>query len=362
MAYLRQIGARWKCEVRVTLRTGEVARENSYHDSKVAAREHGLARERELLSVRNGGFPPTTVSELLARWREEVAPTRGGARWDINRLLLLERLTVQLGYAQLQLQDFGPREMAQVRKSRLETISPPSVQREETLLKSVWARARHPEWHLTDVDPFKDLGGIKGSKGRARRRKATWSELRRILRQLGYHPCRDASSKQAEVGLAMMLALRTTLRSQEVLQLGDDCVDLARLVVTVPQHKTRYITQEAKRVPLMPKALVLLARKCLGRERYFTVTAASRDSLFRRAKILAGVPDLTFHDLKRTVVMLLKQSLTEDELMAVTGNADVAVLRRHYMTDTAAEAAKAVWRALGADRVKVFGGAGVPLS
>ena len=148
----------------------------------------------------------------------------------------------------------------------------------------------------------------------------------------------------------MMVALRTTLRSQEVLQLGDDSIDLDRLVITIGKHKTRYVTQEAKVVPLMPKALMLLARKCIGRGEFFSISPGVRDTLYRRAKVLAGVPDLNFHDLKRTAVIMLKQRLSEDELMALTGNSDVEVLRRHYMTDTAAEASKKVWRALGVDR------------
>jgi hypothetical protein len=40
---------------------------------------------------------------------------------------------------------------------------------------------------------------------------------RLYLRQLGYHPRLPEPTKSAEVGLALMLALRTTLRSQEVL-------------------------------------------------------------------------------------------------------------------------------------------------
>jgi hypothetical protein len=126
------------------------------------------------------------------------------------------------------------------------------------------------------------------------------------------------------------------------------------MVVTVPQHKTRHKTQEAKRAPITPKAVVLLMCKCLGRGRYFTLQGASRDTLYRKAKKLVGVPDLTFHDMKRTEVLTLKARLTDDELMAVTGNADIDMLRRHYMTDTAAEASKAVWRALGVDPAQLL--------
>lgn len=39
--------------------------------------------------------------------------------------------------------------------------------------------------------------------------------------------------------------MRTTLRSQEVLQLSDTAVDLKKVVITIEQRKTRY----ANRLP-----------------------------------------------------------------------------------------------------------------
>lgn len=353
MAYIRRVGNNWKVEIRVKVR-GQTVAENFTRDTEAEARREAAEREAELKRLDGGGFPRCSVRQLLRRFAEEVAPGRDGARWDIVRLAAIERRMDALGLADLQLQDFTNRDMAAVRRDRLADISPASVAREESLLKAVWAKARHPDWALTDVDPFRDLGGVRGSRGRARRRKAEWGELKRILRQLGYHPRQPERTKMAEVGLAMLLALRTTLRSQEVLQLSDDCIDLQRMVVRIEKHKTRYVTNDAKSVPLMPKAVVLLARKCIGRGSYFTVGPGSRDTMYRRARDLAGVGTLNFHDLKRTAVLMLKDRLTEDEMMAVTGNSDVEVLRRHYMTDTAANAANAVWRALGGDRQRAL--------
>lgn len=360
--HVRPVGSRHKVEIRVTMKDGMVVKENEYFDSVVEARNWGRNREAELREEANGGFPKKTVRELMERWRDEEAPKRDGEKWDFNRCNQILGVFTEFGFDRMLLSDFDPKHMVQVRELRLREVSPPSVKREESLLKSIWAKARHPSWHWTEADPFKNLGPIKGSKGQARRRKAKWTELKRILRQLGYHPRRPVVTKSAQVGLAMLLAVRTTLRSQEVLQLGDDCLDLGRLVLTIPNHKTRYITHEPKSVPLMPKAVVLLARKCLGRGRYFSIKANSRDALYRTAKKLVGIPDLNFHDLKRTSVLMLKGLLNTDQLLAVTGNTDPEILREHYMSETAAEAAKAVWKALGADRLKVLSGAGVVIS
>lgn len=332
--------------------------ESKSFETKAAAKLWAEAKEDEFRKQLNGGFPDKTVRELLEHWRDTIAPTNGGAKWDINRInaILVDFTETLGGLDAYRLADFGPREMASFRRLRLGQVTPPTVHRGESLLRRIWADARSVEvlgW--TDVDPFKDLKPIKGSSGQARNRHAKWTELKRVLRQLGYHPRRPATTKTAQVGLAAMVALRTTLRSQEVLSLSDEAVDLDNLVIQIEQHKTRYITNRAKRVPLLPKALLLLSRKCLGQPGpYFTVANASRDTLFRNARKACNVVDLTFHDLKRTSLRLLKHRLTKAELMVVTSNADEDVLAEHYLLEVAAEAATMAWKALGADKAAMM--------
>lgn len=359
MAYVRQVGSRFKCEVRVTKKGFPPLTDNKTLDTRLAAEEWGRLREDELAAQMTGGHPTKTVRELLVRFRDEEAPGRDGSKWDINRINQTLARWEPLGYNDLHLKAFTNLHMARIRRARLLEIAPNSVKREESLLKTIWAKARHPDWHWTDVDPFKDLGPIKGGSGKPRDRKAAWPELKKILRQLGYHPRLPEANKKAEVGLAMLLALRTTLRSQEVLAMGDDTVDLRRLIIEIDKHKTRYKTNQAKVVPIMPKALLLLARKCIGRGRYFTVASSSRDTFYREARDLVGVDGLRFHDLKRTSILMLKSRLSEDEVLSVTGNKDVEVLRRHYMKETAADAAKTLWRALGVNPERLMLAAGL---
>jgi hypothetical protein len=359
VAYVRQVGSRWKCEVRVTKKGFPPLTANEMHDSELAATQWGREKEDEFRAQMEGGHPTKTVRQLMVRFRDEEAPSRDGSKWDINRINQFLARWEPLGYNDLNLKAFTNVQMAKIRRSRLLEIAPNSVKREEALLRTIWARARHPDWHWTDVDPFKDLGPIKGGSGKPRDRKAAWPELKRILRELGYHPRRPEANKKAEVGLAMLLALRTTLRSQEVLAMSDDAVDLRRLIIEIEKHKTRHKTNEAKVVPLMPKALLLLARKCLGKGRYFTVATGSRDTFYRNARALAGVDDLRFHDLKRTSILLIKDKLKLDEILSVTGNKDAEVLRRHYLKETAAEAAKIVWSTLGFNREQLLQAAGV---
>ncbi len=232
--YIRAVGKRYKVECRVTDPSGSVLSWNATFATKAEAQAHGTAKDKEFKAMVAAGFMPCSVRELLDRWRRELAPQRDGGKWDFNRLLAIEQRLDDMGLADLQLSAFKPKQMAAVRRARLgDGISPASVKREEALLRSVWASARHPDWSLTDVDPFRDLGGIKGSQVVPRNRKAQWPELKRILRQLGYRPRSAVKTKSQQVGLAMLLALRTTLRSQEVLQLSDTAVDLKRMVNTV---------------------------------------------------------------------------------------------------------------------------------
>ena len=358
MAFIRPpVNGKYRVEARAS-KAGKSLTDSQTFSSKMAAANWGVEREKELRKeLDSDGFPDKTVRELMEYWRDEIAPKQGGARWDINRInaTLKEFKEIHADFDSLLLADFKPKEMAAHRRYRLTQVSPPSVSREESLLKTIWKAARHPDLGWTDQDPFKDLGGVKGGKGRPRSRKGSWTEIKRILRQLGYHPARAEMSKKAQTGLAMLVALRTTLRSQEVLGLSDASINIDKLVIQINEHKTKHITNEVKRVPLLPKALLLLSRKCLGKTGpYFTVATSSRDTFFRDACAECNVQGLTFHDLKRTAVLLLKTQLTAEELKTVTGNSDEAILRHHYMTETAAESAKIAWRAMGADKTKLL--------
>jgi len=357
MAFVRPpVNGKYRVEARAS-KGSKVMKDSKSFDTKKAAQLWGEVREKEMRKELECDLGDKTVRELLERWRDEVAPTHEGAKWDINRIdATLRELRDELGGMDLyKLRDFKPREMMAHRRLRLGKVSPVTVARGESLLKTIWAAGRHPDWSWTDQDPFKDLGAVKGGSGIARNRHGTWREIKRILRELGYHPRQKEANKRAQVGLAVLVALRTTLRSQEVLALDDAAIDLDRLVIQIEKHKTRHMTNAAKRVPLLPKALLLLSRKCLGTAGpYFTVANSSRDTFFREACGNCGVQGLTFHDLKRTSVLWLKQRLTIEELKTVTGNSDESILRSHYMTETAAEAATIAWRAFGADKAKLL--------
>jgi integrase len=350
------VNGRYRAEARAS-KGPQVLKDSKSFDTKKAAQLWGEAREKEMREELEGGFGNKTVRELLERWRDEIAPERQGAKWDINRInAVLVEFSDDLGGVDLyKLKDFKPKNMMAYRRLRLSKVSPVSVARGESLLRTIWSYGRHPDWAWTDQDPFKDLGAVKGRSGVPRNRRGQWTEIKRILRQLDYHPRQKEANKRAQVGLAMLVALRTTLRSQEVLALNDKAIDLNQLVIQIEKHKTRYMTNEAKRVPLLPKALLLLSRKCLGTEGpYFTVANSSRDTFFREACANCNVQGLTFHDLKRTAVLWLKERLTMEELKTVTGNSDESILRAHYMTETAADASKIAWKAFGADKAKLL--------
>lgn len=357
MAFIRpQNNGKYRVEARAS-KGPKVLKDSKTFDTKKAAQLWGEVREKEMRKELECDLGDRTVRELLERWRDEVAPKHDGAKWDINRInAVLVELRDELGGMDLyKLRDFKPKDMMAHRRLRLAKVSPVTVARGESLLKTIWSYGRHPDWSWTNVDPFKDLGAVKGASGIARNRRGTWPEIKRILRELGYHPRQKEANKRAQVGLAVLVALRTTLRSQEVLALNDAAIDLNRLVIQIEKHKTRHMTNAAKRVPLLPKALLLLSRKCLGTDGpYFTVANSSRDTFFREACANCNVQGLTFHDLKRTAVLWLKERLTIEELKTVTGNSDESILRAHYMTETAAEAAKIAWRAFGADKAQLL--------
>jgi integrase len=78
-----------------------------------------------------------------------------------------------------------------------------------------------------------------------------------------------------------------------------------------------------------------------GRDRHavFTVDAASRDALFRKARERARIEGLTFHDSRATALTRLARKLDVLSLAKMVGHRDPRSLMVYYR-ETAADIAK----------------------
>lgn len=89
MPTFRKRGNKWRAEV---ARQG--VRRSETFESKQAAVAWAARQEAEIMAGVRGEVPNLTVAALLKRYREEVSPGKKGARWEIIRLVALERDTL----------------------------------------------------------------------------------------------------------------------------------------------------------------------------------------------------------------------------------------------------------------------------
>jgi integrase len=170
-----------------------------------------------------------------------------------------------------------------------------------------------------------------------RTRRVTWSEVKQIVRWLGYHTGRAPVTKSQEVALAFLVALRSAMRAGEILSLGNKTLDLQKRVATV-SHKMEYLTGRPRQVPLTRHAARLL-RPVADREQCFTVTSDSLDALFRKAKRSLGIEDLHFHDSRAEALTRLSRKVDVMTLAKISGHKDLRLLQEVYYRESSEDIA-----------------------
>ncbi|MFP3643376.1 tyrosine-type recombinase/integrase [Paraburkholderia sp. SIMBA_054] len=285
-----------------------------------------------------------TVADAINEYSEKVSPNKGGARWEKVRLELFPRDFPQLGA--MPLSQFATPHVAQWRDARLKgyirpdgtkakAIAGASVNREINLIRNVFTIARE-EWHWMEHNPFKGLRMPPDGVARTRRIDP-WKEVRPIVRWLGYRAGHAPETKQQEVALAFLVALRTAMRAGEILALGKGSMDLRKRVVTI-KHKVQYLTGRPREIPLTRSAARLL-RSVADHERCFTVTSASLDALFRKAKGALCIEDLHFHDSRGEALTRLSRKVDVMTLAKISGHKDLRLLQEHYYRETSEQIA-----------------------
>ena len=310
--YLRKQGKGWRAEI---ARNG--VRLSAVFETKSAAQQWGIREESALLAEKRGAFPKRTLSEAIDRYVEKVSSLKAGERFERLRLEALKRDFPDL--AGKALSKITTADMVAWRDARLLKVTKGSVQRDLNLLSHVFTKARD-EWKWCGESPLTGLEAPGDNPPRDR--LPTNSEIRRILRWLGYITGRLPTTKQQEAAFAFLLALRTGMRAGEVLQLGPDTV--AGSVATV-SHKMQHRTGRPRKVPLSRHALRLL-RGFPG----FTLSSASLDALFRKARDSLLIEDLHFHDARAAALTRFSRKVDVLELARISGHKDLRTLMSVY--------------------------------
>jgi len=308
MASIRKVGKKYRVEL---YRNGQ--RESSMFHTKAEASAWALQREAEL---DGRALPFRKLSEAFVRYAAEVSPTHRGERWEVLRLKAFGTHKI----ANKPIAKLSTEDLIDWRDNRLKQVSKGTVLREMNLLGSVLEHARK-EWRWIRDNPIKDVTKPRQPKGRKRR--VSQDEIDRLITASGYT---GAHESMLHITVAAFLfAIETGMRSGEILALEWSDVDERK--VTLRQTKNG----DSREVPLSPKARLLLAAlRCFDKP--FPVRTGTRDALFRKLVVKAGIPNLVFHDSRSEAIFRLSKKLDVLELARVIGHQDINSLRHYYNT------------------------------
>ena len=315
MASIRKVGKKYRVEL---YRNGQ--RESSMFHTKAEASAWALQREAEL---DGRALPFRKLSEAFVRYAAEVSPTHRGERWEVLRLKAFGTHKI----ANKPIAKLSTEDLIDWRDNRLKQVSKGTVLREMNLLGSVLEHARK-EWRWIRENPIKDVTKPRQPKGRKRR--VSQDEIDRLCTQSGYACTQSGNYPTPESMLhitvaAFLFAIETGMRSGEILAL--EWADVDERKVTLRQTKNG----DSREVPLSPKARLLLAAlRCFDKP--FPVRTGTRDALFRKLVVKAGIPNLHFHDSRSEAIFRLSKKLDVLELARVIGHQDINSLRHYYNT------------------------------
>jgi integrase len=325
MAHIRKDGKVWRVQVEK-----KGVRKSGTFATKAEATEWAAQEEAAILDASRGRYPKKTLADALHRYVDDISSGKAGYRFEKLRLESLERDYPKL--AGKLLTEVNTADMAEWRDSRLKTVSSATVQREINLISNVFTKARD-EWLWCGETAFK--GMQRPRRTAPRKRRVTDEEVSRICAALRYEG--KVETKLHEVALAFLVSLETAMRAGEILSLNASRVNLETRVATVP-HKMKHVTLEDRDIPLTREAAELL-KKVSGRKQWFTISSASLDTLFRKARDQALVEGLHFHDARAEALTRLSRRVDVMTLAKISGHTDLRILQSTYYRETAEQIA-----------------------
>jgi integrase len=293
------------------------------------AQAWAMRREEEMKA------PPAdrhTVRQLIEKYMQEVMPAKGGGVFEEHQAKAFLRNFPTL--ANKKLSEIDTPDLAHWRDARLKKVKGSTVLRNINWMRHAFKVARE-EWKWMTENPFKGLRMPGDSDPRDRR--VSPKEVWRLCHALDYRAGRAPETKQQEVALAFLVALRSAMRAGEILQLGKKTLDTGRRVAKV-KHKTQHVTGKPREIPLTRQAIRLL-EPVAGRAKCFTISSAVLDALFRKARDRLMIEDLHFHDSRAEALTRLSRKVDVLTLARISGHKDLRVLQNAYYRETAEQIA-----------------------
>lgn len=248
-----------------------------------------------------------TFGDACDKYIAEVSVNKDGEKWEVARV---ETFREFFGGDTL-LAEISAPQIAAWRDARLEKVTGGTVLREKNVLNNIFTRARD-EWHWCTHKPFT---GVKMPRENEERQVVwRWQQIKRVLRA-------PAEGKTREVIDAFHIALRTSLRLQEVL-IAPTLFDRKRQVLPLPPEYNK--TKRTETVPIGRIAARLLQRPA------FVVEPNEASTLFADLTGRLGIEGLTFHDSRATALTYLSRKVDVMRLAKISRHTDIRILQRRY--------------------------------
>lgn len=296
-------------------------RESKVFSTKREALEWANVRE---LEIRKEASTPIkdkfTLLDALRKYANEVSPTHRAGRWEQIRLAAFERRTLPINKL---INEVDNDDIARFRDSRLKEIGAGSVLREISLLSSVFEMARI-EWRWCERNPTKEIR--KPAKPKHREVVYTWTQIKAMLKALGYKTKGKTTSYKEVTGMVFLLALRSGMRAGELCNLEWEHV--YENYVHLPITKNG----NSRNVPLSKKSKALIERmRGVDDTLVFGMKVQTLDATFRKYRDKAGFSgQFVFHDTRHTAATMLSKKLKVLDLCKMFGWGDPKMAMIYY--------------------------------
>ena len=320
MATIRRSGSGWQALIRKKKYQGQTSKTFS---SKAAAKLWANAVESSLETPSKLALkPPQIFQEAIDLYIQGPLQDH---RSGFNEQYPLKVLA-NSWMGGILLEELSIRHFALWRDERLSKVKPNTVMRELRILRVLLDWAKDELGCQLNSNPARELK-VRGASD-ARSPFITPSQQKSLLTALG-------QSKNPNHKRLTQLALATGMRRSEMLGLRWDDLDLDNKLVHLSRKDCAAtgIQSSQRIVPLSAQAVALLKRYPKTSNKVIDLSIGAARHGFSRARSIAGLPYLRFHDLRHIAISTMwADGMNALEISAASGHKDLRMLMRysHY--------------------------------
>ena len=320
MATIRRSGSGWQALIRKKKYQGQTSKTFS---SKAAAKLWANAVESSLETPSKLALkPPQIFQEAIDLYIQGPLQDH---RSGFNEQYPLKVLA-NSWMGGILLEELSIRHFALWRDERLSKVKPNTVMRELRILRVLLDWAKDELGCQLNSNPARELK-VRGASD-ARSPYITPSQKKKLLTALGQS--RNPNHKRLT-----QLALTTGMRRSELLSLKWDDLDLKNKLGHLSRKDCAAtgLATSKRLVPLSSKSIELLNNYPKTTNTVIDLSIGAARHGFNRARTIAGLPNLRFHDLRHIAISSMwAEGMNALEISAASGHKDLRMLMRysHY--------------------------------